>query len=83
MLHAFATTRCEGEEGRHEELRGPHALHGAPDPSRERGSECVGNSSERETTRPVCVGMPRVLLETSNEDNGMRTMQSRPSTLRS
>ena len=56
MLHAFGATRCEGEDASHEESRGHYTLHGVPDPSRRRGCECVGSSSERETTRPACVG---------------------------
>jgi hypothetical protein len=59
MLHAFAATRCEGEAAIHEGLHGHRALHGVPDLFRERGSECVGSSSEHETMRPACVGMPR------------------------
>jgi len=59
MLHAFAATRCEGEDALHEESRGHHALHRVPDPSRGRGSACVGSDSARETTGPAYVGMPR------------------------
>jgi len=59
MLHAFAATRCEGEDAIHEESRGHHALHRVPDPSRGRGSACVGSDSARETTGPAYVGMPR------------------------
>jgi hypothetical protein len=80
MLHpllgipwAFAATLCEGEDAFHEELRGHHALRGVPDPFRERRREFVGSSSERETTRPTDVAMPREPLETPNEDNVMRT----------
>jgi hypothetical protein len=72
MLYVFAATLCEGEGAIHEELRGHRALHGVPDPFRERGSECVGSSLERETTRPACVGMPREPLEMPNKDNIMR-----------
>jgi hypothetical protein len=38
-----------------------------PDPFRGRGSARVGSASERETTRPEYVGMPRERLETPNE----------------
>ena len=72
-LYAFAATLCEGEGAIHEELREHHALHGMLDPFRARRSECVGSSSERETTRSACVGMPRELLETRNEDHIMRS----------
>jgi hypothetical protein len=58
MLYALAATLCEGEDAIHEELRGHHALHGVPDPFRERARECVGSSSERETMPPAYVGMP-------------------------
>jgi hypothetical protein len=87
-LHAFAATRCEGEDARHEESRGHHALRSVPFlvlttlrqsreravPSRERGSECVGSSSERGTTRHAYVAMPGEPLEMPNEDNAMRSM---------
>jgi hypothetical protein len=58
MLHAFAATPCEGEDAVHEESRGHHALHGMPDPFRERRSERVGCSSERATTGPASIGIP-------------------------
>jgi hypothetical protein len=79
MLHAFAATRCEDKDAVHEESRGHHARHGMPDPSRGRGSECVGSSSECETTRSLYVGMPGEPLETPDEDNALPTMQSRRS----
>jgi hypothetical protein len=59
VLYAFAATRCEREDALHEESHDHHALHGVPDPSLERRSECVGSSSERATTRPAYVGIPR------------------------
>jgi hypothetical protein len=51
-LHAFAATRREGEDASREESPGHCASRGT-------GSERVGSSSERETTRPIYVGMPR------------------------
>jgi hypothetical protein len=78
MLHAFAATRCEDVDAVDEESRGHHALHsvlfpvlttrrqrcGCAVPSRVRGSEHVGSSSARGTTRSAYVGMPRESLET-------------------
>ena len=58
-LHAFAATRCEGEDASDEESPGHHALQGVHDPSRARGNECVGSSFERETTGTAYVGMHR------------------------
>jgi hypothetical protein len=88
-LYAFAATPCEGEGARHEESCGRHAVRHVPFlalttpqqsrgravPSRERGSECVGSSSERGEMRPAYVGMPRETLEMPNEDSAMRSMQ--------
>jgi len=79
MLRAFAATRCEGEVAIHEEPRGHHALHAVPDPSRERGSSCVGSGSECETTRYAHLGMHRERLETRNEESPVPSMQSRRS----
>jgi hypothetical protein len=90
MLHAFAATLCEGEDAIHEELQGHRALQsvaflvlttlrqsrGRAVPSRGRGSECVGSSSERETTRSARVGIHREPLETPNEDITMPSAQS-------
>jgi hypothetical protein len=94
MLHEFAGTPYEREEGIHEESRGHRELHGVlclelttprehcrpavpvltmPRRSHGRavvvlttpplrlgnGSECVGSSSELETTRPAYAGVPR------------------------
>jgi hypothetical protein len=58
MPYAFAATRCEGEDARHEESLVRSALHSMPDPCRGRGSQCVGSSSERETTRHAYIGVP-------------------------
>jgi hypothetical protein len=58
MLHVFAGMPCEGEDAVPEESRGHHALHWIPDASHGRGDECVGSSSERETTRPAYLEIP-------------------------
>jgi hypothetical protein len=62
--YAFAATPCEGEDAIHEELRQHRALHGVPDPFRERGSEYLGSPSLRETMPPAYVGMRRGLTGT-------------------
>jgi hypothetical protein len=77
LLHAFAATRCEGEDTVHEESFGHHVRHGVLDPYRARGSERVGSSSERATTRPAHVGMRREQLETPHEERTMPTAKPR------
>ncbi len=72
MLSRFAGMPCEDEDEIREESRDPRALLRVPYPSRGRGRECVGSSSERETTRHAYLGMPREPLETPNEDSPMR-----------
>jgi hypothetical protein len=62
---AFAATLCESVDAIHEESHGHHALHRVSDPSRARGSERVGSSSERKGTRHAYVAMARESLETS------------------
>src|SRR5580704_484228 len=52
-------------------LTTPRLSRGRAVPSRGRGSESVGSSSEREMTRGAYVGMPREPLETPNEDDTM------------
>jgi hypothetical protein len=79
MLSPFAGMPCEGEDGIREESRDHHALLWVPDPLPGGGSECVGSSSERATTRPAYVGMLREPLETLNEESAMHTIQSRRS----
>ena len=66
MLHEFAGTPYEGDEGIHEESRGHRAflrvlftILTTPRQSRGNGSECVGSFSERETVRRGYFGMPR------------------------
>jgi hypothetical protein len=97
MLHAFAATRCEDVDAIHEESPGHHALHsilfpvpttprqkrGHAVPSRERGSECIGSSPERETTRPGHVGMLRDYIGMLCEYAGMPNEDNtRPVTMR-
>jgi hypothetical protein len=77
LLHAFAATRCEGEVAVHEESFGHHVRHGVPDPCRARGSERVGSSSERVTTRPARVGMRSEQLETPHEERTMPSVKRR------
>jgi hypothetical protein len=93
MFHAFAATPREGEDASHEESPSHHVLLGVlfivlttprqslgrAVPSRGVGSECVGSSWERGTTRPAYVGMPREPLEMPDEDGAMRSTQSRRS----
>jgi len=55
-------------------LTTPRLSRGRAVPSRGRGSESVGSSSEREMTRRTYVGMPREPLETPNEDDTMPTV---------
>jgi hypothetical protein len=59
ILHEFAATQSEAEDAIHEESRAHRPLHRVPDPSRWRGSECVGSDSERAMMRTARVGMPR------------------------
>jgi len=59
LLNAFPAMRSEGDDAVHEESHRHHALHGVPDPSRKRGSECLGRCSQRQTAGPAYVGLPR------------------------
>jgi hypothetical protein len=76
MLHAFVATPFEGEDAIHEESHGHRALHRVPDLLRERGSEYVGSSSERETMRPGYVGMPREPKKSSLDTRHVRTVSN-------
>jgi hypothetical protein len=68
MLHAFAATRCEGEDAVHEESPRHQAICPLSDLFRRRGSECVGSSSVRETTCFTHFVMPREPLETPRDE---------------
>jgi hypothetical protein len=76
MLHAFAATRREGEAAGHEESPHHQAIRPVSDPFRARGTECVGSSSEGETTCHAYIGMRRERLEMSNEERTMRAVKA-------
>jgi hypothetical protein len=77
MLHAFAATQREGEDVVREESFGDHVRHGVPDPQRARGTERVGSSSERATTRRAHVEMRREQLATPHEKRTMPRVKPR------